>query len=502
MDAPEEREDCARYLDDLRKRGIAVRLDPAGLKCTADRGSVPPDVVEDLRRRRPALVRYLESRPSAASELVRQPCTGTVPLGKGQATRLAWARRALADGLPALYAVGLVELEEPVDTGRLFRALRALYARHLIFGARLSSSSDGWHYRTGTDAGDPDSSARAAGVPVPVAPGALGAALRGFLAAPLAPEDAPLARVKVFAPGNSRAVVAFWLNPLFADAWSTWVLKTDFLRAYRTPDTDIGPPPLQFSDYILWKIDNDRFVEERQIPFWRDALHGWPAHDPGSPQEDGHRTEGKATFFTLAPDLCRDLREVCRLHRTTPFSALFALFQILVGTLRSRNDVVTGVVGGRAMPALRDAVAFCANYVPIRTRLHPELSYLDLFLSVQKSCAAANEHSYPHAEDLCHVLETGRALGSAQFHFNPLPVTGQFSARDCYREWKRLSGCLRRFAADEDVRMTVLDDGGSRIYVVLSTREDARPPGAGTLAARYGQLVEMAAKDPFARCAS
>lgn len=498
MEDPEEREDCARYLDDLGKRGIVVSLDAGGLRCTANRGSIPPEIVQDLKKRRSALISYLETRPRvAATELVRQPRDGTVPLSKGQAVKLAWARRALANGLPALYAVGLVELDGPIDAGRLLGAVGTLYARHLVFGARLSSSGDGWHYRLGAAAADPDSSTLAADAVVPVAPGALGAGLRDFLAAPLPPDGAPLARMKVFVSGNSRAVAAFWLNPLFADAWSIWVLKTDFLRACRAPAGEAGPPPLQFSDYILWKNGNDRFIAERQIPFWRDVLRGWPPYRAGS-----RRVEGRTAFFTLGPDLCRDLREMCRRHRTTPFSALFALFQVLVGTLYDRRDVVAGVVGGRAMPALADAVAFCANYVPIRTVLDPDMSYLDLFLSVQKSCAAANEHSYPHAEDLCEVLAVGPALGSAQFHYNPLPVTGQFGARDCYEEWRRLSGCLGAFAVDEDVRMTVLDDGGDRIYGVMSTREAAGESGAGALATRYGQIVERATKDSFARWAS
>ena len=332
-------------------------------------------------------------RLAAVAELVEQqtgrgidrdpiessPSVATAPLS--QAQERIWFLEQLGGAGAAYHMAGALELEGPLDSAALERALDLLVARHgslrTVFrrdgGAAVQEvlADPGFrldHLDLGQEASDAD----------------LRSVLVDLAKSPFDLEHGPLMRATLVRRSTKRHVLMVVQHHLVSDAWSIGVLMRELTALYGSCVADTAPAlePLavSYGDFARWQRGRlQGEVLERLLAEWRQALSGAPAvlnlpTDRPRPAVQTHR--GLRRGFLLGAKRARRLRDLAQREETTLFSLLMAAFQAFLGRLAGQDDVVVGTtVAGRDRVEIENLVGFFANTLPLRARLDPETTF-------------------------------------------------------------------------------------------------------------------------------
>jgi non-ribosomal peptide synthetase component F len=198
------------------------------------------------------------------------------------------------------------------------------------------------------------------------------------------------------------------------------------------------------------------------------------------------------------------LHDLGREEAATQFMVLFATFQVLLSAWSGQEDIVVGVVGARAMAEVQSVVGFCANYAPTRTDLAGASSFREVLRRIKRTSLEANEHYYPHIENLPEILRPEPPFCRIQFHLNPSalrPPTGpeRTGFGDAGIAEAEFGLELPRYALYEDLILTLLDqpDGGGGMKGWVTYRPDLFD--AATIerfVAGYRTCIDGIAADP------
>ena len=192
----------------------------------------------------------------------------------------------------------------------------------------------------------------------------------------------------------------------------------------------LPPLPIQFADYVLWKLNALDAILKLHLPYWKAHLAGAPSlrFPLDRPARAAATLQGQIYRFELSPELTANLLDFGHREKLTSFMILFSAFQVLLSVRTRQDDVVVGVVGARAMSELRDVMGFCANYAPVRTDLSGDPTIRQMLGRVRDTAIEAHEHYYPHIEHLPEILRVEQPFCRIQFHFNASSVPLTFAA--------------------------------------------------------------------------
>ncbi|QWF84040.1 D-alanine--poly(phosphoribitol) ligase subunit 1 [Amycolatopsis sp. CA-230715] len=215
------------------------------------------------------------------------------------------------------------------------------------------------------------------------------AAVRFDLAAP------PLLRFTLLRLGAQRWRVLIAHHHILIDGWSTPVLVREWLSGKGSADV----PP--YRHYLGWLAGLDRAAAERA---WTETLAGVEEPTlvaaPGSSREPG---ETEQVVTALSPASTTALREIARRTGFTVNTVVQAAWAVLIGQLTGRHDVVFGTTASVRPPELPGAesmIGFFLNTTPVRVRLDPARSLVELLTAVQDQQSGMAEHQCLGLSDL------------------------------------------------------------------------------------------------------
>ncbi|MFF4764785.1 condensation domain-containing protein, partial [Streptomyces sp. NPDC001292] len=438
---------------------------------------------------------------------------------------------------------GAMELRGALDVGLLRASWQALLDRHATLRASFQ--------RRGT--GDPVQLI-ASGVKLPWREvdltGLEGVVERQAEAERLAdaektrfdPAVPPLLRLLLVRLDESRHQLVLTMHHILLDGWSLPVLFGELSQLYAAGgDVSVLPPVTPYREYLAWLGRQDK---EAAREAWREALAGTvdptlvrPV-DPGvaKPSVPGHATVRAGARLTEA------LGEVARRHGLTLNTVVQGVWGVLVGMLTGRSDVVFGaVVAGRPadLPGVEQMLGLFINTVPVRVRLDPDLTVVELLAELQVQQAALMPHQHLGLTEIQRLAGTGATFDTLLVYQNyprnpdgPLQLSGLkidgsasddaahyplalavaplddlelrfdyqpdlFDAAAVETLGKRLVRLLEQIAADPTLpvgRLALLDEA-ERGLVVERWNDTARPVPAGTLPELFGA---QAARTPDA----
>lgn len=183
-------------------------------------------------------------------------------------------------------------------------------------------------------------------------------------------EPAPLSMVVVRETADSYKL-AFVIHHIIIDGWSLNLLFSELSLRYNKGGKE-EDPPLQFSVYSEWldSVRSQGFMESDRL-YWLDELAGLP--DPVEPgwvrrkadRNGPIRIDSVEERFT---DADRELlRTVALKLKTTPFSILMALLNILCLRYTSKRDIVFGFdVTGRVTEHAEKIIGYTLNTLCLR----------------------------------------------------------------------------------------------------------------------------------------
>jgi len=168
----------------------------------------------------------------------------------------------------------------------------------------------------------------------------------------------PLVRSRLLRLTDNDHVWCFTIHHLLADGASATIIENEVAALYSGESLPSVPE-------VAWEDDPEA------LRWWVEELAGvpvlWLPADMPRPPHKGTRAACHDEFLDL--QLARDVEELARAHRGTPFMVLLTAFQLTLAQLSGQHDFCVGVpADGRASVEAEQAVGLFANMLAVRLR--------------------------------------------------------------------------------------------------------------------------------------
>ncbi len=226
----------------------------------------------------------------------------------------------------------------------------------------------------------------------------------------------PLIRASILRLGPLEHVALVNMHHIISDGWSIGVVVHDLGASYdalrRGEASPLPPLAVQYADYAAWQrawLRGD--VLRSQLDFWTGALAGLvnlelPTDRPRPPIRRG-RGGSRAAALPLA--LGDALKALARAESATPFMAMLASYQVLLGRYSGQDDVAIGSpIAGRTRSEVEDLIGFFANTIVFRGDLKGDPSFRELLKRTKVDVLAALSHQDLPFDQLVTALRPGR----------------------------------------------------------------------------------------------
>jgi hypothetical protein len=242
----------------------------------------------------------------------------------------------------------------------------------------------------------------------------------------------PLLRLDLAPLASDRHLLRVDIHHIITDGSSHAILLRDLLALYAGEDPPI--PRLQYQDYAVWQQRARREGWLRlQEEYWlaRFAQRPVPLELPTDfPRPQVYGFAGQSLRFALEPEVSAALRRVQAACGATSFTALLAIFAVMLHQYTGQEDMVIGApVNGRTQAGLEEIIGMFVNLVALRCRPVAEQSFAGLLAELNQTAfeAFANQ-DYPFEDlvsrlglqggldrnPLCNVLFSLQNLGETE----------------------------------------------------------------------------------------
>ncbi|CAM2006240.1 non-ribosomal peptide synthetase [Acanthopleuribacter pedis] len=226
---------------------------------------------------------------------------------------------------------------------------------------------------------------------------ALGEWCRQELNRPFDVAAGPLLRVTLLQIEPSRSLLVLCAHHLIIDGWSVALLHRELDLFYQGRGHEL--PPL-VDDYLAISTRWDHALRagelDRQRDYWVDQLKDGPtlhnlSLDKPRPARPGYR--GARHCFDLGRTRRRALQQLAGAQAVGMFSAMNAVFVLLLHKLSGRDDLVVGVpFAGRTEPARQPLIGFFVNTLALRFQLDRDTPFLTLLQQARDLTLAGSEN--------------------------------------------------------------------------------------------------------------
>ncbi len=231
-------------------------------------------------------------------------------------------------------------------------------------------------------------------------------------------ERGPLVRAAAARLAEDEHLLAISFHHVVSDGWSTGVLVRELVEIYRALAQGEVPRlpelPVQYADYARWQRERlDGEVLESHLAYWRQQLADLPSLELplDRPRPAVETFRGTARKVALGVDLTRDLEGLARRSGSTPFMALLAGFQALLGRLSGQRDIVVGSpIANRGRVETESLIGFFANTLVLRGDLAADPTLAELLGRVRETTLSAYAHQDLPFEKLVEELSPERDL--------------------------------------------------------------------------------------------
>ncbi|MEK9281567.1 MULTISPECIES: non-ribosomal peptide synthetase [unclassified Bradyrhizobium] len=205
---------------------------------------------------------------------------------------------------------------------------------------------------------------------------------------PIDTTRAPLLRARLLRLEATDHVLLLTLHHAIADGWSIGVLFEEWSIRYAArsgrPSGSLAKLRLAFSDVARWQrwwCGTD--AARRQAAEWTNHLRG------AAPVFDGEASPGASTGHqpvNLEHELIARLTAFASQHNGTLFMALLTGVKALLLARTGRTDIsVATAIANRTEPDTDGIIGPFENTVIIRTRIAPDLSFVQAFARIRQS---------------------------------------------------------------------------------------------------------------------
>ncbi|WP_157851500.1 non-ribosomal peptide synthetase, partial [Streptomyces monomycini] len=290
-----------------------------------------------------------------------------------------------------------LELDGPLDTGRLRASWRALVDRHATLRASFRRSASGLAVQVvARDVPLPWQEADVSHLPEDEASAAAAELAAREQGGRIDLATAPLWRLLLIRLGAERHHLVVLTHHVLMDGWSLPVLVTELSAAYAAGGDDPRPGPVtSYREYLAWLARQDK---EAARDAWRAEFHGAGEPTLVAPTAPQHgATDPVHLHADLPAGLSRRLEELARTHGLTASTVVLGAWALVLARLAGRTDVVFGVTMADRppeLPGVETMVGLLINTLPVRVPLDAAQPVLALLKDVQERQSALLPHRH------------------------------------------------------------------------------------------------------------
>ncbi|MBF6541516.1 non-ribosomal peptide synthetase [Nocardia brasiliensis] len=202
------------------------------------------------------------------------------------------------------------------------------------------------------------------------------------------PLAGPLFAVSLVRTAPSRSILLVSHHHALLDGWSLGILLRELLLGYAGVEL---PPAVRIRRFLDWSAAQDQDSARRA---WAVALDGVEPSKVARPgRERWHRPVERS--FEMPATMVTALRERAAEHGLTVNSLTQTLWALTLATLTGGDDIVFGItVSGRDGGDLGEAIGLLMNTVPLRARVKPGETPLDLAVRMHRERVALLAHDH------------------------------------------------------------------------------------------------------------
>ncbi len=265
----------------------------------------------------------------------------------------------------------------------------------------------------------------------------------------------------------------------------------------------LPPLPVQLADVAVWERNLlDAGVMEPQLAWWESQLSGLPVLDlPADRMRPVAPTpRGGLRHLELASGLAREVMALARRERATPFMALLAAFQTLLGSLAGQDDFAVGMpVSRRGRTELEPLIGLLLNTVAVRVALDGEPTFRAFLGAVRRASLEAFRHADVPFEKVVERLHPDRnvrnPLFQVLFTMEP-PIPRQIELSGLTLEPRGIPTGTAKF----DLSLFLREEADGRLTAELEHSRDLFDGStADRLLRSFVTLLEAVVADPDAR---
>jgi amino acid adenylation domain-containing protein len=372
----------------------------------------------------------------ARSEGIPPAPSGASPASSAQ--RRLWFLDRLLPRPEAYHVPTLVRWEGGVDPAVLRRCLAEIMARHEPLRTAFGEVDGELRQFVAGAPAVPLEERDLRAVPQPARDADAAALIAEQAARPFDLSRAPLWRAALIRLTDDVTLMPLTLHHIAVDAWSIPALFDEIAQLYAAFADDrpspLRPLPVRYVDYAAWQQERLAGPRTRELlDHWRSVLADAPRTtdlptDRPRPAVFSH--DGDAVEFTVPDQVTRQIGDLARRLRTTPFVVLLSAFAAMLHRYVRRPDVVIGTpAANRAHPDVADLIGFFTNMLVLPVDLTGRPSFAALVARVRALTLTALDHQDLPFEHLVAELDPERSLS-----YNPL-FQVQFALASVPKTW-------------------------------------------------------------------
>ena len=315
----------------------------------------------------------------------------------------------------------------------------------------------------------------------------------------------PLFRAVLYRVGLDEHLLAWTAHHAVFDGASAGLMLGEVAVLYAAfaagEASPLAEPAVQYADFAAWQ--RERLTDDvvaRETAWWRERLDGAPAlldlptDRPRPAVQDYAGASEPVRVSAAASDA---LRALARSEGATPYMALLAAFQLLLGRYAGVDDIVVGSpVSGRGRRELQGMIGLLVDTVVVRGDLSGDLPFAAFLGRVREAVLDARNHASIPFEKLVEALAPERSLGH-----NPI-FQALFNFQDASGGSMAFGGCtvegvvLDLGVAKFDLTLSLADSPDGMAGVLEYRTDLFEPATVRRMADAFQALVEGIAADP------
>ena len=207
----------------------------------------------------------------------------------------------------------------------------------------------------------------------------------------------PPFRILLVHLADNAHVLLVTFHHIAFDHWSMQLFRKELIAIYeayveRQP-VRLPPVPVQMIDYVCWQRALPKRLLSIQLAYWKKRLSGKPQQLMFRKQKKASRLQGFGTAtqrLEIDGVLFSRIKKLARVESCTLFMFLVAAINIVLSARTRSLDISVGTpVANRRRPEMESVVGNCGNAVVLRTKLWPNMTFIELLRRVRETTLSA-----------------------------------------------------------------------------------------------------------------